>query len=111
MELIVAKEFTETPGARYIADGDHSGEEFRDKFLVPKIARARYLGEKLLINLDGGYGYATCFLEEAFGGLIRIHHFTKKELDEIISFKSDEEPYLIEDIENYMSDAEKILDN
>jgi hypothetical protein len=29
----IAKDFTETPGARYYADGEFPGEEFRDKFL------------------------------------------------------------------------------
>ena len=28
-------------------------------------------GEELIVNLDGGYGYGSSFLEESFGGLVR----------------------------------------
>ena len=67
----VAKEFTETPGARYKTQGAFSGEEFRDDILYPKFIESISNNEKLVVNLDGGYGYGSSFLEEAFGGLVR----------------------------------------
>ena len=67
----VAKDFTETPGARYKTQGAFSGEEFRDNILYPKFIESINNGEKLIVDLDGGYGYGSSFLEEAFGGLVR----------------------------------------
>ena len=67
----VAKDFTETPGARYKTQGAFSGEEFRDNILYPKFIDSIKNNDKLTVNLDGGYGYGSSFLEEAFGGLVR----------------------------------------
>lgn len=65
----------------------------------------------LEIDLDGGYGYASSFLEEAFGGLVRdlAKNYDKKEAIAIVMnhvrFVSKEEPYLVRDIERYISEA------
>ena len=45
--------------------------EFRDEILYPKFMEAIENGEELIVNLDGGYGYGSSFLEESFGGLVR----------------------------------------
>lgn len=52
--------------------------------------------------MDGGYGYATSFLEEAFGGLAR-----KTNDKDILKIKiiSDEEPALVKKVRQYMKDA------
>ena len=39
--------------------------------LYPKFMESIKKNEKLIVNLDGGYGYGSSFLEEAFGGLVR----------------------------------------
>ena len=57
------------------------------------------------IDLDGGYGYGSSFLEEAFGGLIRDLDEDYKQALEIIQIKSNDEPSLIEDITKYIEDA------
>lgn len=103
MKIVISKDFSETPGARYKNEGDHSGEEFRETILVPKFEQAIKQGEKLLVDLDGGYGYPTSFLEESFGGLARIYDY--KKIMSILEFKSDDEPSLIEDIKGYMKSA------
>lgn len=64
----VAVDFSSTPGGRYKAEGEFSGEEFREKFLEPPIRE----GKNLAIDLDGPEGFTSSFLEEAFGGLVRI---------------------------------------
>lgn len=53
--------------------------------------------------MDGVAGYATSFLEAAFGGLAR--EFPIEEVVETINFKSDEEPYLIKEIQQYIREA------
>ncbi len=71
MIIEVVKDFTDTPGARYISQGSYSGEEFRDKILYPKFIESLEKNTILTVNLDGGYGYGSSFLEETFGGLVR----------------------------------------
>ena len=71
MELKISRDYSKMPGGRYRKDGSYSGEDFREKHLIPLYERAKESGEILIVNFDGGYGYATSFLEEAFGGLVR----------------------------------------
>lgn len=103
-KVSVANDYIRTPGARYIKDGEFSGEDFRNKILEPL-----FLDEtdrsKIVIDLDGTDGYATSFLEEAFGGLARI--FGKKVVLARLSFISNEEPELIEEILGYINAVSK----
>lgn len=98
----ISRDFTKTPGARYKSEGSYSGEEFREKILEPKFLEAKKKNEKILIDLDGGYGYAPSFLEEAFGGLTRL--YTKEEVLDIIEIKSDDEPSLVEEVYSYINE-------
>ena len=98
----IAQDYTKTPGGRFINEGKFSGEDFREKILRPKFEQAKLEKTSLLIKLDGGYGYATSFLEEAFGGLARV---TKDKDILNIKFESLEEPSLIPKIKGYMEAA------
>lgn len=64
----VAQDFSRFPAGRFIQDGPFSGEHFRRKFLEPALKVA----EKIVIEMDGARGYGSSFLEEAFGGLVRL---------------------------------------
>ena len=104
MTINIAKEFTLHPGPRYPHQGLGSGEEFREKHLKPKFEAAREAGEKLFIELDGvEFGYPTSFLEEAFGGLAR--EFGVRAVMEVLSFRSELEPMLADEIHGYISRA------
>lgn len=105
IEINVATDFSKTPGARHASEGKFSGDEFRDDILYPKYCEAINRNENLVVNLDGCYGYATSFLEEAFGGLVR--KLKKKGILENITIVSDEDESLIELIQQYVRDAEK----
>lgn len=104
IEIKISRDFSDTPGGRYIKEGPNSGEEFRKKLLLPKYNEAICMKERLLIDLDDCYGYATSFLEEAFGGLAR--ELGNKDILQIIDFKSEDEPGLIELIHEYVSEVE-----
>lgn len=98
----IASEFTTAPGFRYREDGDYSGQEFRERFLEPHFTAA---DDKSIVTIDfdGVAGYATSFLEEAFGGLARKHG-----ADRCIAklrFVSNEDPLLVEEITSYIDDA------
>ena len=105
IEINIASEYSKTPGGRYKSEGEYSGEDFREKVLIPKYKEASANNELLRINLDGGYGYGSSFLEEAFGGLVRVMDGVDISL---MLFVSDEEPQLVEDIKRYMHEAVRI---
>jgi len=97
-KIDIALEFTTKPGPRYIEEGEFSGELFRTLHLVPAFDLAVASKEKLVIDLNGTEGYATSFLEEAFGGLARTYGEAK--VAAIIEFVCDDDPYLIDEINN-----------
>ena len=107
MNINICKDYTDTPGGRYIIQGEFSGEDFRNKILKPKYIEAIDNGEKLKIDLDGGYGYGSSFLEEAFGGLIRELDKNYNQALYLIEIKSVYEPSLIDDISKYINEAIK----
>ncbi len=102
MTINIAKEYTKTPGGRYIVEGPYSGEDFRKTVLRPAFIKAKTAGEKLIVIMDGGYGYGTSFLEEAFGGLVR--DLGDEDISDI-EIVSEEEPPLIPKIKMYIREA------
>lgn len=101
------RDFSIVPGSRKMDEGKnaHSGEEFREHYLIPKFEEALEKGLKLIVNLDGTIGYGTSWLEEVFGGLVR--KFNQEKVESTLEFISEEEPYLIDDIKHYIKDARK----
>lgn len=103
LTLNVAEEFSPRPGPRTKEEGEFSAEQFLDQVLNGRFDQAVREDAVLLVDLDGGYGYATSFLEGAFGGLARA-----KGIDLVSShleIKSDDEPYLIDSIKTYIREA------
>lgn len=104
---ILVKDFSIVPGSRELDEGKraHSGEEFRKVFLEPEFKKILDNDSKIIVNLDGTIGYGTSWLEEVFGGLARIYG-SEKVKNKLI-FISEEEPYLIDDINEYIDDAQE----
>ena len=100
----IAEEFSITPGPRFIVEGDFSGEKCF-KIIDKKFSQAIKENKKLLVDLDDTAGYGTSFLEEVFGGLARKHGI-KKVQDNLIII-SEEESYLLKDINDYVENAKK----
>lgn len=101
----IAKDFSRCPGARYPEEGNYSGQEFREQLLSPKLTIARETGVHLVIIMDGSAGYATSFIEEAFGGLVREGRFTLEQILDTITIVSEEDPSYIDDAKAYMKNA------
>jgi hypothetical protein len=91
--LEVGKNFSRTPGGRYISDGPDSGQLFRDRFLVPALRESIEQNEKLTVILDGPRGYLSSFLEEAFGGLVRYGLFDKTQLKNSLEITFEDQFY------------------
>ena len=100
--LKICEKFTDAPGGRLRSDGPKSGQEFREEILIPFFLDINE-GDKGLVDLDGCFGYATSFLEEAFGGLSRM--YGPMIVLSKLEFKSDEEPNLISEIREYIANA------
>ena len=102
MNITISSDYSETPGGRFRNKGDSSGEAFREDLLRPKYLEAKKNNQDLIVDLDGGYGYSTSFLEEAFGGLVR--DLKDPDIKKIIKFVSIEEPSLIDQVKKYIED-------
>lgn len=103
LEIHIAKDFSVTPGPRRREEGEFSGQEFLEDVLLPRFREALAAGQKLIVDLDGAAGFATSFLEEAFGGLARLHQ--PSEVLELIEIQCRDEPFLIEEIQGYIREA------
>lgn len=76
MRISIAKDFSSSPAGRFPDDGPFNGQVFRDGVLVPAL-RSDSVVE---LSIDGVNGFGSSFLEEAFGGLVRVHHFSADDL-------------------------------
>jgi STAS-like domain of unknown function (DUF4325) len=97
MEKIkVSEEFTDSPGARDITDGEYSGEEFYNSLLRAKFILAQQKGVKLFIDLDDTWGYASSFISGAFGRL--ADEFGASTSFDGLELKSNDDPTLFDKI-------------
>jgi hypothetical protein len=99
----IARDFSSTPAGRFPEDGPFNGTKFREQFLVPALRG----NESVTIELDGVSGFGSSFLEEAFGGLVRVHHMSKDDLDKRlkISYRDPALIYYAESITDFISSA------
>lgn len=82
-------DFSEYPGPRYNSQGPDSGELFYVDKLNPLFSECVQNGDTLSVNLDGTAGFASSFLDEAFG---QLTYDFGAELVLKILFQSDDEP-------------------
>ncbi len=99
----IAREFSDVPAGRFAKDGKFSGERFRDEFLLPNLSG----GSKLNVVLDGVEGFGSSFLEEAFGGLVRLRGFSAQQLKDILEITARAKPYqvYVREIWSYIDSA------
>lgn len=96
----IGKEFSHHPAGRYYSDGPFSGQFFREKYLWPDLEK----NQSVTIELDDAEGYGSSFLEEAFGGLIRLELMTHEQLLSRIAFVTEDEA-LLEEVLAYVHEA------
>lgn len=102
MKISVAKDFSQFPAGRFRKDGPWPGEKFRDEHLVPALKQS----SSVTVQLDGTMGYGSSFLEEAFGGLVRLRGFTADALRarrRLVVESTD--PSLVREVWSYIDDA------
>ena len=91
-------DFTTTPGPRYRSDGEFSGQQWREDHLAPAVEAASQELCFLEVDLDGVDGFATSFVEEAFGGLVRDGTIDVGSLVALLEIKCDDEPGIVKRI-------------
>ncbi len=89
----ILHDFSEYPGLRYNSLSDSSGEDFYHNILNKKFQEAYTNNDKLVVNLDYTAGYASSFLDEAFGNL--VYDFSLDIVKKHIEIISTEEPHWI----------------
>ena len=88
--IIYVKDFSTSPGPRYVKQGESSGELFYHQVLNPTFLQGYNDNKDAIINLDGVDGYMSSFLDEAFGNL--VFDFGINEVQKRLKFISLEEP-------------------
>src|SRR5690625_574326 len=96
----IAKDFSRFPTGRKKRDGNTSGEEFREKHLMPLVAKRT----PLTVILDGTIGYGSSFLDEAFGGLVRECNISADEALSLITLETKNKA-LKQEIIKYIKEA------
>lgn len=91
-------DYSQSPGPRYCAQGDDSGEDFYHNKLNKLFADAYNENATLVITLDGADGYASSFLDEAFGNL--VYDFGLDAVKSHLEIVSNDEDVWINMIEN-----------
>jgi len=90
VEYLNVIDFTEYPGPRYDDQGPESGEKFYVVKLNPLFLQCYKEGKSLVVNLDGTAGFASSFLDEAFGQL--TYDFGASILNDKLFIESSDEP-------------------
>lgn len=90
VECLNVIDFSEYPGPRYKDQGPDSGELFYVNKLNPSFSECYKEGKLLKVILDGTAGFASSFLDEAFGQL--TFDFGESLVKEILLIESFDEP-------------------
>jgi phosphomannomutase len=101
----IKQDFSPTTGFRTYEDGPKSGLEFYDVLLKNKFSEAIENKVKLKIILDGGEGYTSSFLNEAFRLLGK--NFGSELVWQNIIIISEEVPKYIKKIKDSVYEMEK----
>lgn len=94
------KDYSNGPFGRYSDDGTHNGQRYRDDFLIP--ALKNYDVVTLILDVDFGIG--NSFLEEVFGGLVRLFNYSPDDLKTRLNIIS-EDSFYIDEINKYIIEA------
>mgnify|MGYP003604053199 CR=1 FL=1 len=104
--LIKVTDFTEYPDVRYKEQDENSGEQYYYDVIKPNFTKALSENKILVVDLDNTAGYASSFLDEAFGNL--VYDFDFEKIKPHLKIISTQEPDWIEIILNEMLNLWKI---
>ena len=100
---VKVRDFNETPGAATPEQTPGaSGKEFLEQVLYPEFIKAMAGDCKLIIDMDGAYGYANSFLHYAFHNLVSLTAMDPYRVWDRLQFISEEEMFLPDQIKDYV---------
>lgn len=105
---IYLKDFSVYPAGRDEKDDpDYNGKAFRNNILMPAIIQAKKTNQSINVHFDGVMSLGSSFLEESFGGLVRVDPNLKKWLMKNIKFPVSNSAYryYAQLAEKYIRDA------
>jgi hypothetical protein len=104
VKTVLVTDFSKVPSGRYAKDGPDSGQIFRERYLAPAFKGAK----RIVVRLEGAAGFPSSFLDEAFGGLVRIEGLSPQELHErlVVECSEDELHRYVSLIWRYIDRAE-----
>ncbi|NRP11462.1 hypothetical protein XMM379_000632 [Aliiroseovarius sp. xm-m-379] len=85
----ISKEYAAYPAGRDENDGPFNGQRFREEILLPRYNEAKEAGKRLIVSLAGVMSFGSSFLEEAFGGMVRVEGINKKDFLDRLEIRSD----------------------
>lgn len=97
--IYVATDFSTFPAGRYRTDGNFSGEEFRENYLIPALSIP---GCHTHVHLDGTMGYSSSWLQETFGKLAKI--FQIEDLKQRLTIYSEQDSSLVNECWLYLKE-------
>lgn len=102
----VGKQYSRFPAGRKKQSGPASGEGFRDDVLVPLLEQHP---DEIVVEFDDALGFGSSFLEEAFGGLVRVRGYSADDLLRIFKFVS-EDLSLVDEVAFYITEAKRVME-
>lgn len=75
-QISVARDFSPYPAGRTAKDNEFNGTSFREMHLVPALKSS----DHVIVSFDDVYALGSSFLEESFGGLVRLDGFDGDDL-------------------------------
>lgn len=98
----VAKDFSRYPHGRHKKYSHTSGERFRADLLIPLLE-----DNIVIINFTGVEGVSSGFLEEVFGGLVRLG-YNKEGLLKRIKIGYEGDPSVAAEVKQYIMEADYV---
>ena len=81
--------FSAVPIVGFRSESDINGQAFREDILYPRVCEAIKNKETLEVDFTNMLNLSSAFLEESFGGLVRIHELYRDEVLNTIEFISE----------------------
>lgn len=99
--ITIVKDWSPKPYGRGPSDGPTCGQFFREQMLE----KAMLENDSVHVVLTGYNRYGRSFLDEAFGGLIRVSGFTPEEVKRKLTYSHATLPAIIEIINDRIDAA------
>jgi hypothetical protein len=94
IHISIAEDFSAYPIGRDSDDSvENNGEKFRSEILIPALEKSLTDNSIVDVSFEGVESFGSSFLEEAFGGLVRVDGWTARNLKKHLKISYDWQGY------------------